>query len=151
MIRRRMKLICADASTGTFTEDGFARATSLSPGDCPRSGHAVAYAGIASYYNWLGSFTVLPFAECSAAAYEAASTAVGIDPALAEGHAALGQAILCRDFAWARAERQLLKAIELNPAYSVPRIYYALQLGMEVRFTKSLRAAYSLAIWIRWQ
>ena len=127
----------------TFTEDGFARAIvcyhqaiALDPN------YAVAYAGIASYYNWLGSFTVLPFAECSAAAHEAASTAVAIDPALAEGHAALGQAILCRDFAWAQAERQLLKAIELNPAYSVPRIYYALQLGMEGRFTESLREAY---------
>ena len=127
----------------TFTEDGLARAIvcyhqaiALDPQ------YAVAYAGIASYYNWLGSFTVLPFAECSAAAHEAASTAVAIDPALAEGHAALGQAILCRDFAWAQAERQLLKAIELNPAYSVPRIYYALQLGMEGRFTESLREAY---------
>jgi len=127
----------------TFTEDGFARAIvcyhqaiALDPS------YAVAYAGIASYYNWLGSFTVLPFAECAAAAYENASTAVSIDPALAEGHAALGQAILCRDFAWARAERQLLKAIELNPDYSVPRIWYALQLGMEGRFTESLREAY---------
>jgi serine/threonine protein kinase/tetratricopeptide (TPR) repeat protein len=127
----------------TFTEDGFARAIvcyhqaiALDPN------YAVAYAGIASYYNWLGSFTVLPFAECAAAAHEAASTAVAIDPSLAEGHSALGQAILCRDFAWARAERQLLKAIELNPAYSVPRVYYALQLGMEGRFTESLREAY---------
>ena len=127
----------------TFTEDGFARAIvcyhqaiALDPN------YAVAYAGVAAYYNWLGSFTVLPFAECSAAAYEAASTAVALDPTLAEGHAALGQAILCRDFAWARAERQLLKAIELNPDYSVPRVWYALQLGMEGRFTESLREAY---------
>ena len=127
----------------TFTEDGFARAIvcyhqaiALDPN------YAVAYAGMAAYYNWLGSFTVLPFAECAASAYEAATTAVALDPALAEGHAALGQAILCRDFAWARAERQLLKAIELNPDYSVPRIWYSLQLGMEGRFTESLREAY---------
>ena len=107
----------------TFTEDGFARAIvcyhqaiALDPN------YALAYAGIAAYYNWLGSFTVLPFAECSAAAYEAASTAVALDPTLAEGHAALGQAILCRDFAWASAERQLLHAIELNPNYSAARI-----------------------------
>ncbi len=126
----------------TFTEDGFARAIvcyhqaiALDPN------YAVAYAGVAAYYNWLGSFTVLPFAECSAAAYEAASTAVAIDPTLAEGHAALGQAILCRDFAWASAERQLLRAIELNPNYSAARIWYALQLAMEGRFTESLREA----------
>ncbi len=127
----------------TFTEDGFARAIvcyhqaiALDPN------YAVAHAGIASYHNWLGSFSVLPFAECSAAAHEAASTAVAIDPSLAEAHAALGQAILCRDFDWANAERQQLHAIELNPNYSTARIYHALQLAMEGRFTESLREAY---------
>ena len=126
----------------TFTEDGFARAIvcyhqaiALDPN------YAVAYAGIAAYHNWLGSFTVMPFAECAAAAYEAASTAVAIDPALAEGHAALGQAMLCRDFAWSIAERQLLHAIEINPNYPVARVYYALQLAMEGRFTESLHEA----------
>ncbi|MCU1263914.1 MAG: serine/threonine protein kinase with repeat [Acidobacteria bacterium] len=127
----------------TFTEDGFARAIvcyhqaiALDPN------YAVAYAGVAQYYNWLGSFSVMPFSECSAAAYEAAATAVSIDPALAEGHGALGQAILCHEFDWANAERQLLHAIELNPNYSTARIYYALQLAMEGRFTESLREAY---------
>ena len=127
----------------TFTEEGFARAIvcyhqaiALDPN------YAVAYAGVAAYYNWLGSFTVLPFAECSAAAYEAASTAVSIDPTLAEAHGALGQAILCHDFDWANAERQLLHALELNPSYSMARVYYALQLAMEGRFTESLREAY---------
>ena len=127
----------------TFTEEGLAKAIvcyhqaiALDPN------YAVAYAGVAAYYNWLGSFAVLPFAECAAAAYEAASTSVRIDPTLAEAHGALGQAILCRDFAWASAERQLLHAIELNPNYSTARIYYALQLAMEGRFTESVREAY---------
>ena len=126
----------------TFTEDGFARAIvcyhqaiALDPN------YALAYAGIAAYYNWLGSFTVLPFAECAASAYEAASTAVALDPTLAEGYAALGQAMLCRDFAWASSERQLLYAIELNPNYSAARIYYALHLAMEGRFGESLSEA----------
>jgi serine/threonine protein kinase/tetratricopeptide (TPR) repeat protein len=126
----------------TFTEDGFARAIvcyhqaiALDPN------YALAYAGIAAYYNWLGSFTVMPFAECSAAAYEAASKAVALEPALSEGYAAVGQAILCRDFAWASAERQLLHSIELNPNYSAARIYYALQLAMEGRFDESIHEA----------
>ncbi len=126
----------------TFTEEGFARAIvcynqaiALDPN------YAVAYAGVAAYHNWLGSFTVLPFAECAAAAYEAASTAVAIDSMLAEGHASLGQAILCRDFEWAKAERQLLRAIELNPNYSVAHSLYALQLTMEGRFAEALRHA----------
>lgn len=126
----------------TFTEDGFARAIvcyhqaiALDPN------YAVAYAGIALYYNWLGSFTVMPFAECSAAAFDAATTAVTLDPTLAEGYAALGQATLCRDFDWAAAERQLLHSIEINPNYSSARIWYALQLAMEGRFAESLHEA----------
>ena len=126
----------------TFSEDGFAKAIvcyhqaiALDPN------YAAAYAGVAAYHNWLGSFTVLPFAQCAASAYDAAATAVAIDPSLAEAHAALGQAILCRDFAWTTAERELLHAIELNPDYPVARILYALQLAMEGRFTESLREA----------
>jgi len=101
--------------------------------------YALAYAGLAAYHNWLGSFTILPSAECAAAAYEAASTAVAIDPTLPEGYAALGQAILCRDFSWGRAKRQLHAAIDLNPNYSFARILYASQLTMEGRFSEALR------------
>jgi tetratricopeptide (TPR) repeat protein len=67
---------------------------------------------------------------------------VEIDPALAEGHAALGQAIMCRDFAWASAEHELVRAIELDPNYAQARIWYALQLAMEGRFSESLREAH---------
>jgi TolB-like protein/Tfp pilus assembly protein PilF/tRNA A-37 threonylcarbamoyl transferase component Bud32 len=127
----------------TFTEDGFARAIvcyqqaiALDPK------YALAYAGVANYHNWLGVFSVMPFAECAAAAYEAASTAVEIDPNLAEAHTALGQAILFRDFAWASAEQHLVRAIELDPNYAPARVLYALQLVKEGRFTESLREAH---------
>ncbi|HEY6044993.1 MAG TPA: tetratricopeptide repeat protein, partial [Pyrinomonadaceae bacterium] len=126
----------------SFTEEGFAKAIvayhqaiALDPN------YAVAYAGIAEYYNWLGIFGVLPMAECSAAAFEAATNAVSIDPVLAEGHGALGQAILCNNFDWTRAEQQLLRSIELNPNHSAARIWYAFQLAMEGRFVESLREA----------
>ena len=128
----------------TFTEDGFARAIvcyqqaiALDPE------YALAYAGVANYHNWLGVFSVMPFAECSAAAYEAASRAVEIDPNLAEGHTALGQAILCRDYAWASAEHHMVRAIELDPNYAPARTWYALQLAMEGRFSEALREAHT--------
>jgi eukaryotic-like serine/threonine-protein kinase len=126
----------------TFTEDGFAKAIvcyhqaiALDPN------YAVAYAGVAEYYNWLGIYGVLPFAECSAAAYEAAATSVAIDASLAEAHTALGQAILSRDFEWTRAERQLLRAIEIDPNYAAVRVWYAFQLAMEGRFEEAMREA----------
>ena len=127
----------------TFTEEGFARAIvcyqqaiALDPR------YALAHAGVAAYHNWLGVFTVMPFAECAAAAHEAASTSVDLDPNLAEGHTALGQAVLCRDFAWSAAEHHLVRAIELDPNYSPARIWYALQLSMEGRFSESLKQAH---------
>ena len=127
----------------TFTEEGFARAIvcyqqaiALDPN------YALAYAGVAAYHNWLGVFSVMPFAECAAAAYEAAATAVDLDPNLAEGHTALAQALLFRDFAWSSAEHHLVRAVELDPNYAPARIWYALQLSMEGRFSESLRQAH---------
>src|SRR6201991_3012493 len=126
----------------TFTEEGFAKAiVCYQQAIALDTKYALAHAGVAAYYNWLGSFSIMPFAECAAAAYEAAATSVEIDPNLAEGHAALGQAILCRDFAWSSAEQQLVRAIELDPNHPPARIWYAMQLAMEGRFSESLRQA----------
>jgi eukaryotic-like serine/threonine-protein kinase len=126
----------------TFTEDGFARAiVCYQQAIALDADYALAYAGVANYHNWLGVFSVMPFAECAAAAYEAASRAVEIDPNLAEGHTALGQAILTRDYAWASAEHHLVRAIELDPNYAPARTWYALQLSMEGRFSEALREA----------
>ena len=127
-----------------FNEDGFAKAIvcyhqaiAIDPD------YAVAHAAIAEYYNWLGIYSVLPFNECAVAAHEAASAAVAIDAMLPEAHCALGQAILCRDFAWDRAERQLFRAIELNPNYAPARTWYAFQLAMEGRFAEASREAHA--------
>ena len=82
----------------SYTESGLARALEcynhaieLDPD------YALAYTGIADYYNWLGVFGVRPFAECSAAAKEAASKAVDLDPSAAEAYSALGFATVTHD------------------------------------------------------
>jgi tetratricopeptide (TPR) repeat protein len=110
----------------SFTEDGLAkalvcysRATALDPN------YALAYAGMADYYNMLGVYAVLPFAETSAAAKEAALKAVTLDGALAEGYAALGFATLMNEFDWAGAEEHLRRAMALNPNYALGRMWYA--------------------------
>src|SRR5690349_8062294 len=128
----------------TFTEEGFARAiVCYQQAIAIDPKYALAYSGVAAYHNWLGVFSVMPFAECSAAAYEAAATSIELDPNLAEGHTAFGEAVLFRDFAWASAEHHLVRAIELDPNYSPARIWYALQLAMEGRFSESLREAHT--------
>ena len=126
----------------TFNEEGFARAlvhfsraVSLDPD------YALAYAGISDYYNVLGVYAILPFAETSAAALEAARKSVGLDPGLAEGWAALGFATLTHDLNWEEAELHLRHAMELNPNYVTGRLWFSFFLGMEGRFEEALAGA----------
>ena len=127
----------------TFTEEGFAKAIAcyydaiaLDPT------YAVAYTGIADYYNWIGIYGVMPPAECFAAAKEAATKAVELDNTLAEGYSALGFAVLTHDFDWANGEAHLRRALELNPNYATARLWYSLQLVMEGRFDEALSEAH---------
>ncbi|HEX8474338.1 MAG TPA: tetratricopeptide repeat protein [Pyrinomonadaceae bacterium] len=123
----------------TFTEEGLAkallcynRAVACAPD------YALAYTGIADYYNWLGIYAVLPFAETSAAAKEAALKAVALDDSLAEAYSALGFATLMHDFDWETTGRHLRRALELNPNYVTGRLWYCYFLGMSGRFDEAL-------------
>ncbi|MGI8735524.1 MAG: tetratricopeptide repeat protein [Pyrinomonadaceae bacterium] len=101
--------------------------------------YALAYTGIADYYNWLGVFGIRSFAECSAAAKEAASKAVALDPTSAEAYTALGFATVCHDFDWAVAEGQHRRAIEINPNYATAHHWFGFHLAMVGRFDEALR------------
>ena len=121
-----------------FTLEGFARslafyqrAIELAPD------YALAYAGIADYYSFLGIYAVRPFAETTAATRKAARQAIAFDPQLAEGYAALGFAAQMGDFDWETAENYFRKAIELNPNYSIARVWYSYQLAMGGRFAEA--------------
>ncbi len=121
-----------------FTFEGFARALAfyhraieLAPD------YALPYAGIADYYNFLGVYAVKPFAETTVATKEAAQRAIALDPTLAEAYAALGFASHMGDFDWATAERHLRKSIELNPNYSLGRVWYSYHLAMTGRFDEA--------------
>ncbi|HEX8650483.1 MAG TPA: protein kinase [Pyrinomonadaceae bacterium] len=123
----------------TFTEEGFAKAlVCYNQAVAYAPDYALAYAGIADYYNWLGVYAVLPFSETSAAAKEAALKAVTLDETLSEGYAALGFATLMHDFDWELAERHLSRAVELNPNYVMGRLWYCYFLGMAGRFDEAL-------------
>jgi TolB-like protein/Tfp pilus assembly protein PilF/tRNA A-37 threonylcarbamoyl transferase component Bud32 len=123
----------------TFTEEGFARAlVYYNRAVAHAPDYALAYAGIADYYNLLGIYAVLPFAETSAAAKEAALKAVSIDDSLPEAYAALGFATLCHDFDWEMAERYLRRTIELSPNYATGRLWYTYFLGLSGRFDEAL-------------
>jgi serine/threonine protein kinase/TolB-like protein/Tfp pilus assembly protein PilF len=123
----------------TFTEEGFAKALiSYSRAIAIDPTYAAPYGGIADYYNWLGVYGVMPFAECSAAAKEAARKAVELDPTSAEAYTALGFATVTHDFDWTSAARQHLRAIELNPKYATAHQWYGFHLTMEARFDEAV-------------
>jgi len=129
----------------TYTESGLARAIECYNHAIELDPHyALAYTGIADYYNWLGVFGFRPFKECSQAAKQAAEKAIDLDPAAAEAYSALGFATTTRHFDWAVAESHHRRAIEINPNYATGHHWYSFHLQMVGRFdeavTEMLRA-----------
>jgi tetratricopeptide (TPR) repeat protein len=123
----------------SYTETGFAKALECYKRAIDVDPHyALAYTGIADYYNWLGVFGIRPFDECSAAAKQAASKAVELDSTSAEAYSALGFAIVCHDFDWAVAEAQHRRAIDINPNYATAHHWYGFHLLMQGRFDEAL-------------
>ncbi len=126
----------------SFTEEGLAQAfVSFHKAIAADPNYALAYAGIADYYNWLGIIGVLPPQECYQPAIEAASKAIELDPDLSEGHSSIGFSLHAGNHDWARAEVHLRKALELNPNNAGAYVWYAIVLYTEGRFEEGLNFA----------
>ena len=98
----------------------FQRAVTLDPE------YAQAWAGLADAYTVLGYCGFVRPEDCMAKGTEAARRAVAIDPSLAEAHNALACACLLDSWDRAEAEREFLRALELNPRSVQARDWYAL-------------------------
>jgi serine/threonine protein kinase/Tfp pilus assembly protein PilF len=119
----------------TFTEEGFAKAlVAYNQAIALDPNYALAYAGIADYYNWLGVYGVLPAQECFQAAKNTSLKAIELNENLSEAHAALGFAAVAGDYDWKRGEQACRRALELNPHNAQAHVWYSLQLFMEARF-----------------
>jgi len=90
------------------------------------SEYALAWAGLADAYSALGYYGFAPAQACMPKATEAARRAVTLGPSLGEAHAALGTAALMGTWDYAEAEREFLRALELNPRHIQVRGFYAL-------------------------
>lgn len=86
---------------------------------------ALAYAGLADAYNFSNILAVAPPKESSPEAKAAATKALALDPQLGEAHAALGLVKSHYDFDFPGAQKEFLKAIELNPNYPNAYLFYA--------------------------
>lgn len=86
-------------------------------------GYALAYAGLADTYIVLGANWVSP-GEVIPKAKEAAARALELDGTLAEAHYTQGQIAFINDWNWPVAEKELKRALELNPSYASAHVLY---------------------------
>jgi len=100
--------------------------------------YAPAYAGLADSYALLASFSVEPGSSANADARSAALSAIQLDPTLAEPHASLGMIYFFTDWKLAEAEKEYVRAIQLNPNYATAHHWYALDLAAMGRFPQAL-------------
>jgi TolB-like protein/Flp pilus assembly protein TadD len=99
---------------------------------------ALAYVGIADSYNLLGFYSALPPNQAYPRAEDAVKKALALDPSLAEAYTALADLRLHHDFDWKAAEQDFLRAIQLNPNYSVAHHWYGALLTLSGRPAESL-------------
>jgi TolB-like protein/DNA-binding winged helix-turn-helix (wHTH) protein len=85
--------------------------------------YALAYAGLADSYVMLGK-------DWHAQAKAAAARALELDEQLAEAHTSLALLAMRSEWNWAVAEKELLRALELNPNYATANQWYSIYLEL---------------------
>jgi tetratricopeptide (TPR) repeat protein len=86
---------------------------------------ALAHAALSECTWQLGSYEVIPLADATRRARNAALEALKLDADLSEAHTALGAVLLFGEWDWAGAERELTRAIDLNPSNANARRTYS--------------------------
>jgi eukaryotic-like serine/threonine-protein kinase len=84
---------------------------------------ALAHAGLADTYSFLGLYCLVRPRTAFALAKESVERALELDPGLAEAHTSLGLLKLGGEWDWQAAIRAFTRAIELDPTHSPARIY----------------------------
>jgi TolB-like protein/Flp pilus assembly protein TadD len=99
--------------------------------------YAPAYAGLADSYSLLPNLRVSP--EAIPKARAAAQKALALDESLPEAHASLGYIRFVYDWDFAGAERELRRALELNPNYATAHHWYWVDLTVLGRTAEAER------------
>ena len=100
--------------------------------------YAPAYAGLANAYGWMGEAGWMPYTEAFPKQVEAAKKAIEIDDELPEGHAELAMAAMSLNWDWATCERELKRALELNPNSASIRAAYGVYLARVGRLNEAI-------------
>jgi eukaryotic-like serine/threonine-protein kinase len=103
--------------------------------------YAAAYAGLADSYIMLANHHILPPREGYSLGRKAAERGLSLDESLAELHTSLGWIHRLFDWDWAAAERECLRAVQLNPGYGFGHSRYALLLSGMGRHEEAIAEA----------
>jgi serine/threonine protein kinase/Tfp pilus assembly protein PilF len=99
--------------------------------------YALAYVGLADYYNVVSDYSPVPDSEAGPKARVAAEKALAIDDSLAEAHASLAGAHWSM-LQFAAAEKEFQRALELNPNYANAQHWYGLFLSWDARHSEGI-------------
>jgi serine/threonine protein kinase/Tfp pilus assembly protein PilF len=103
--------------------------------------YALAYTGIADYFNLIGYYDLVPPREAFPRAKEAAEKAIDLDENLAEAHTSLAVIQTWYEWDWAGAKSSFKRALELNPSYVTAHQWYSVWLGAMGRHDESIATA----------
>jgi TolB-like protein/Tfp pilus assembly protein PilF/predicted Ser/Thr protein kinase len=99
--------------------------------------YALAYVGLADYYDVISDYAPVPSSEAVPKARAAAQKALAIDDTLAEAHAILADSY-ANQWEWSAAEREFKRALELNPNSANAHKLYWLYLSSLGRHEEAL-------------
>ena len=85
---------------------------------------AEAFAGLATTYDLLGTFGILPPEECFPQAKDFARKALQLDGTLAEAYAARGHAADFYDLDWSASQQDFQRALVLDPSSAFAHHWY---------------------------
>jgi DNA-binding SARP family transcriptional activator/TolB-like protein/Tfp pilus assembly protein PilF len=120
------------------TEEGLRSAAQAFAGAIARdSAFALAYAGLADVHVqvvWARRDPRAGYDEAEALARRA----LALDPRIAAARATLGLVRMYRDWDWAGAEEEFIRALQLNPSYSPGHHWYGSLLAVQGRLDEAL-------------
>jgi TolB-like protein/DNA-binding winged helix-turn-helix (wHTH) protein/Flp pilus assembly protein TadD len=101
-------------------------------------GYAPAWAGLSDAYSLLGIFGFLPPNVTLPKAKAAALKAIELDEALSEAHVSLSGVRLHMEWSWSGSERELRRAIALDPNNAMAHQWYGYLFSATGRFDEAI-------------
>jgi TolB-like protein/Tfp pilus assembly protein PilF len=102
------------------------------------AGYALAYAGLADAYSFMGVYAVQRPRAVLSQAIAAVQRALALDPDLPEAHTSLAFIKLANDWDLPGAAREFARALELDPRQAVTRIYFSWLLVLQREVASAL-------------